>query len=373
MKTGYLIAMFAILAVFLVAGCTSGNVVYLEQKTKEPIEIGVFTVLSGDAAVYGNAIKNGLDLAAGEINNEGGVLGREVKLVYEDTHLDSKAAVSTMNKFVNVNGYPIVIAAEGSGATLAAAPLADETRTVYMVPIASTPELKTAGDYVFRVVPSDSAQAEVMVKIAEERQYETAGVLYVNDAYGVGIRDAFKEGFGNVVAEETFTSGDKDFRTQLTKIKAKNPEVLVIVARAEFPAILKQAKELGIESQIIASETLREESLIESAGEAAEGVLVPFFAEPTDYVGYKEKYKEKYGEEPAIYSEYGYDSLMALEQAIEEAGTTNSEEVKEALYDVEYYGASGIVKFDQYGEVTEKPFVVYEVVNGELEETKVIS
>ena len=140
------------------------------------------------------------------------------------------------------------------------------------------------------------------------------------------------------------------------------------MARAEFPNILTQKEELDLDAQVIALETFKAESLVTASGEAEEGVLIPFFAETTDYVDYKQKYKNKYEEEPALYSEYGYDALMSLAKAIEIAGTTNSEEVKGALYNLKFGGAMGIVEFDEYGEAEGKDFIIYQVKNQKIVE-----
>ena len=111
--------------------------------------------------------------------------------------------------------------------------------------------------------------------------------MYVNDAYGVGIKNLIKETLkGNdeqVTSEESFESGAKDFRSQLIKIKSSNPDAIMVEARKEFPIILKQIEELNIASKVIASEML-ETSLLKEAGDAAEGMLAIDFAPSTDYI-----------------------------------------------------------------------------------------
>ena len=329
-----------------------------------PLEIGVFTPLSGDAAIYGDAMKKGLDLAAQEVNQDGGVLGREVRLVYSDTYLDSKEAVSAVKKFIEVDGIDFIIAAEGSGATSAAVPLADSSETIMMIPIASTPTLKDAGDYVFRIIASDAYQGRKIAEIAESLNKKSAGILYLNDAYGFGVKNTFKQEFDGRVIEESFNQGDSDFKTQLTKIKNKDPDVVVIVARTDAPNIIKQIHELGIDVQIIASAEFKDESLVKATGDLAEGIILPFYTETTDYVDYKEKFEEKYDEEPALFSDYGYDSLMVVVDAIEAGRSFETLEVKERLYDTAHYGATGIVKFDYFGERTDNKFVAYRIENG---------
>lgn len=360
-----------VVVLLVIAGIWYG----VSQKPKEMgvIRIGVFAPLTGDAAVYGDALKKGIDLAADDTNNNGGVLGKKIELVYEDTHLDSNAAVTATNKFINIDKLNMIIAAEGSGATLAAVPLADKTKTIMMVPIASTAAIRDAGDYVFRVIPSDGYRGTEMANLAMQKGYKKIAVLYVNDAYGVGINNLIKETFKGdnrqVVAEESFEPDAKDFRTQLTKIKAANPDAIMIEARKEFPTILKQAKELNINSQMIASEMLTD-GLLQEAGSSAEGLMVIDFAPTTDYVNFKAEYKNKYGADPALYSDYGYDSLRVLGMAINNAGSTDSTKIKDVLYNVSYNGATGTVKFDSYGETAEKQFIVYKVENGKLAEVK---
>jgi branched-chain amino acid transport system substrate-binding protein len=223
------------------------------------------------------------------------------------------------------------------------------------------------------VIPSDDYQGEEMVRLATELGYENAGILYVNDAYGVGIRDVFSEGFGTIgeiIIEEAFESESTDFKTQLTKIKASNPDVIIMIARKEFPLILKQAKELGLNAQIIASETLKSEELIQASGDSANGILITYFTEPVDYVNFKAKFQAKYGTDPSSYSDFGYDALKVLAIAIENANSTNSEKVKHALHYVAYQGATGVVKFDSNGEITGKPFTIYKVMDGKIKEFK---
>lgn len=336
-----------------------------------PIEIGVFAPLSGEAAIYGQSIKNGLDIAREDINEKGGILGREVKLTYQDTHLDSKEAVSAMNKFIHVDGMSIVIAAEGSGATSAAVPLADQTKTLTMVAIASTPTLKDAGDYVFRVIPSDTYQGVEIVKLVDRLDLDSVAILYVNDEFGLGIKNIVERDFNNIVEEESFEASSVDFKTQLTKIKSKNTDAIVVVARKEYPNILKQIEELSIDSRIITSAEFKDESLVEASGESSEGVLVPFYAETIDYVDYKEKFKSKYGKEPSLFSDYGYDALMVIAKAAEKTNSIDSTKLKNQLYGITYNGATGIVKFDKDGEVYGKPFVFYEIRNGEFVELSV--
>ena len=343
------------------------------NKSNAYIKIGVITPLTGDAAIYGEAAKNGIDLAAKKVNDNGGVLGKKIELIYEDTHLDSKTAVAAINKLINIDKVSFVIVAEGSGATLAVTPFADKNKMIMVVPIASVSSIKDAGDFVFRVMPSDGYRGIEMTRLAEEKGYNKIAILYVNDPYGVGIRDSLKKNINRagkiIVSEESFESSATDFRTQLTKIKAGKPDSIMVAARAEFPIILRESYELGIKAQVIASEML-DKSLLNQAGKSAEGLLAIDFASNTDYVNFKSDYKEKYNSDPTLYSDYSYDSLMVLVEAIKKVGLGNTKKIKDSLYNLIYNGATGIIKFDSDGDVNGKDFVIYQVKNEEFVEVK---
>lgn len=365
-KNTILIGILAISIVIIIAGCSQSE--HAAKAAQEgPIEIGVIAPLTGEVASYGLAAKEGLDFAVKEINNGGGILGRQVKLIYEDSQFNQKQVVSILSKFINVNKLDIIIIADGSGPTIAAAPIAEAAQTLVMATLASTPQLSSMGDYIFRTVPSDSYQGMELAKFADDKNFKTAAILYAHDPYGVGIKDVFSSEFsGTVIIAEAFENSDSDFRTQLTKIKHKNPDVILLVARKELPNILKQIRTLEIESALIGSETTKDQELADIAGEAAKGLYSIFFAEPVDYVRYREKFSAEYGKEPAAYSDYSYDAVHVLKKAITAAESLDPTKIKDSLYTTKMYGATGIVEFDSNGDVINKQFTMYEVVEGKF-------
>jgi len=355
--------------ILFIAGCATSNTstgkVALEQK--KTIDIGVITPLTGEASSYGLAAKKGLDFAAKEINSNGGILGRKIVLHYEDSELDNKKAVTIMSKFVNLDNYDIIISADGSGPTTAIAPMADETKTLLMATLASTPKLSTMGDYVFRTIPSDNYQGQKIAEFADRKGYKTAAILYANDAYGTGIRDVFRQSYsGRVVAEEAFSNGETDFKTQLAKIKNQNPETIILAVRNELPNVLSQIKSMKIQSTLIGTDTTKDEELMSAAGASSEGMYSVFFAEPTDYKGYRKNFEAEYGNQPPGYSDYSYDAVYAISEAIHKANSLDPVRIKEALYSLKFRGATGIVEFDSNGDVTNKPFTFFKVVNGKF-------
>jgi branched-chain amino acid transport system substrate-binding protein len=192
-------------------------------------------------------------------------------------------------------------------------------------------------------------------------------ILYVNDTYGVGLRDIISQSFlglgGKIVAEEAFASGDTDYRGQLTKIKEANPDVIVIAARKEFPIIMKQKNNLGLKNKVIASEVI-DSSILKTASSDMDGVLTLDFAPATDYANFKTNFKQKYGTDAPLYSDYGYDSLKIIIEAVEKTKSTDATKLKNALYNIEYKGATGEIKFNSLGEVMEKMMIPLEVKDG---------
>ena len=287
-------------------------------------------------------------------------------MVVEDDGTAADKAASAMNKLVNIDKVDYILSGQASGPTSAITPIAQNNKKILMITIASAPGLTKAKDYVFRSVPSDVYQGVKMVELINDnlKSKKVAG-LYINDAYGVGIKDIINNNKKvENVGSELFEAGATDFRTNLLKIKQMNADTLVLVARKEFPIILKQINELKLKINIIASEVFKDEEILKDSGSYAEGVIT-FVAQPTDYVDFADKYKTRFNEAPSAYSMYAYDGAMALIKAIEKSGD-NVEAVKSELSKTEFNGASGKVGFDNEGDRTGAGYIIYEVKNGQF-------
>lgn len=332
---------------------------------EEVIRIGIVGHFSGEYASYSIPMKNAVELAVEEINENGGINNKKIELIVEDDGAEADKAASAMNKLVNIDKVSYIISAQGSGATSVVAPIAQNNRRILMITLASAPGLSKTGEYIFRSVPSDVYQAVKMVDfINNVLKSEKVAGLYVNDAYGVGIKDTINENI-EIVANEMFEAGAADFRTNLLKIKEKNADTLVLVARKnEFPIILKQIEELNMNMRIVASETFNDEEVLKDSGSSAEGV-VTFMANPQDYISFNERYEEKFNEKPSAYSMYAYDGAMALLEVIKNVGD-NIEAVKNELFKINFNGASGRVSFDKEGDRIGIEYIVYIVKNGQF-------
>jgi len=350
------------------------------KKEPEEIKIGWIGPLTGDLAYYAQMIKKATDLAVEEINGAGGINGMRLNVIYHDDGLDPKKGVSAFLKLTTTDKVPLIIQAAGSSIMLAEAPLAEKHKVVLITPTCSNPKIKFAGDYIFRVWPSDAYQGVSIAEFIFSNLKKTqASVLYLNNDYGIGVKEEFvrkfKELGGTILAIEGFEQGASDFRTQLTKIKSQNPQVVFLSSHYKEGALLvKQAKELGIKSQIIASDACYAPEFLRLSGGAAEGVIVanlywnPNSEEPIIRT-FVDRFKKRYGEQPEVYAAAGYDCLKVIAVGMKNGGIA-SEGIKKALYRIKgFKGVTGDITFDEYGEIA-KSYDLFVVKAGEFEPYK---
>jgi branched-chain amino acid transport system substrate-binding protein len=358
------ILFIAILMTCLFMGCTK------KEEPKE-IKIGALLPLSGDGAKYGEEAKDGFDLAAEKINTEGGINGKKIKIVYEDDLGTSVGAVNGFNKIVTTEKVPVVLGPMFSSTTLAVAPKAEEKKIVLFSPSASTPALTKAGDYIFRNWPSDIFEGGEMAKYAYEKLgLRKIAILAVNLDYGSGLTKVFQESFsklgGEILLEDTYEQGNTDFRTQLSKIKAKQPDAIYLPGYyAEIGLILKQAKELGVKTRFLSCVGFDSPKALEIAGRAAEGVI---FGRPAyepeskapKVTNFVQEFKSKYNINPGTYAAHAYDALNIVAEAVKKGGYT-ADGIKTALYLIKnFQGVTGDTTFDQNGDVI-KPIQIMKV------------
>ena len=224
------------------------------------------------------------------------------------------------------------------------------------------------GDYVFRTVPSDLLQGDFAAKRVSSDGLKKAATFYTNEPYGKGLSAAFEESFkklgGEVVSSESVERGSTDLRTQVTKIKSANPEVVFIAMNSPDSAVkaLQQLKELGVNAKLYGSEGLADQSLIDKAGSSAEGLVVNSVTPGND--DFAAKFKAEYKEDPGAFAAQAYDAYKAVALAVEQGAKTGAQ-IKEKLNKLEFEGATGKIKFDEKGDVPGN-YVVYVVTGGKL-------
>ena len=354
-----LITSAIVLSLSSLIGCQKSS----EVGEKKIIKVGFMGPLTGDAASYGLSIKRGVDMAKKELNIEG------IDLIYEDSRCEGKEAVTAINKLIFVDGVSVIIGEVCSGATLASAPIANQNNVVLISAASTSPKISEAGNYIYRTVPSDALQGNFGANLIYKKGHRKLAILYSNEEYGLGfsnvLRDSFKEAQGSVVATETFERGSTDLRTQLTKIKAAEPDTIFLISNSPDAAvaILRQIKELNIDVALYGSEGVKSDAIIKAAGKAAEGlVLTSVSSGTTDFT---ERHKSEYGETPGPFAAQGYDAFKAVALAIQN-GASSGTEIMEELRSIEFDGASGRIKFDENGDILGN-YDIYVVKDGVFE------
>ncbi|MFH1650281.1 MAG: ABC transporter substrate-binding protein [Candidatus Woesearchaeota archaeon] len=330
-----------------------------------PIKLGLISPLTGDVSVIGLGIKNGAQLAVGEENAKG---GQQFDLIAEDGKCNGKDANNAANKLVNIDMVSAIIGGACSGETLSFTDVVEQAHVPTVSPGSTAPSISDAGDYVFRIVASDSYQAKVAANLAMDTfNAKTAAVLYSTDEYASGLANAFKDTFtssgGDVVAFEAFEKSSNDFRTQLTKLQQAKPDIVYIPGYyPDVGRVLQQARELGIDVQFIGADGSKDDTLMQVGGDATEDFIVTYPSSKTT-PEFDSAYKEAYGVTPPLYAQQGYDTAKILMQVIEEQGT-NAEAVKDALYNVDYNGVSGHITFDSNGDLANPAYDIVVVKDG---------
>lgn len=350
--------------------------IYFEQKKQkdDSIMIGAIFPLTGDAAQWGIPPMNGAQLAIDEINAKDGVAGKQLVLNIEDSRAEPKEGVSAFNKITSVDKAQIVIGPVASSVTLAVAPIAERNHILLISPASTNPKISNAGEYIFRVIPSDALRGQVFAEyMFNEEGIRKVAIIYINNEGGVGNRDSFKERFvslgGNILMEEGYKQGATDLRTQITKVKASNAEAVMIISYPQDTIILmRQAKELDINKPLyFQTEAVEDSNVLREAGESAEGAtyILPASAEGASADAFVKAYEEEYGKKPELFAAEAYDIVYLIAAAIRTDPDSDSYAnlVRDYLYNVsDYAGASGIISFNDKGDVV-KPMAIKKIVS----------
>ncbi len=332
------------------------------EKQSEEIVIGAILPLTGDGAKWGETAKNAINMATNEINAEGGINGKKMKVIYEDDQGGPATGASVMTKLATVNKVPVVIGTLFSSVTLAMAPIAEGNKVVLISPASTAPKISQAGDYIFRNVAPDTFEAKEMATFAfKEMKFQHVAILYINNDYGLGLKEVFESEFkklgGSILSEESFEQGGTDFRAQLTKIKNAKPDAVYMPGYPpEMAQIMKQAAELKLRTQFLSVTVFEDSKVLELAGQAADGVIYTtqvYDPEAKDEIVQKfvKAYKDRFNATPDIFAGLSYDATKIVALAMRQGGL-QSEQIKKTLYTIkDFHGVTGLTTFDANGDV----------------------
>lgn len=348
MKRNRVLALLVVLVMIgsITAGCGESNT----------IKIGTIQSISGQVSTYGIQTRDAIKMAVEEINAEGGVLGKQIELIVEDDEASPDKTTNAFKKLVAKDKVVAVIGALISKCTLAITQEAQAKKVVLITPTSTNDTVTEAGDYVFMSCYNDSFQGQVGAQFASETlKAKNAAILYdITNDYSKGLTENFKAKFeamgGVIVAAESYSSGDKDFNAQLTKIKAAKPDILFIPDYYNTVSlIVKQVKSQGINIKLLGADGWDE--ITNNAGDEVLGSFYcnhysPLSDDP-DVQSFVKKYTEKYKITPNALAALGYDATYILLDAIERAGSTDPETIKAALMETDGKFVTGNIRFNE--------------------------
>ena len=326
----------------------------------DEIRIGIIAPITGPAAVFGIASSQGTRLAFNEINAAGGILGVPIRyILYDDMHspVDS---IQAFNRHVHDDNVVAIVGPVTSGPATAVAQANEDSRIPIVTPTATAYVVTTHGDFIFRACFLDAQQAIAMANFAmNSLGAQTAAVLYdVAMDYSTGLAENFRSHFeaigGTIVAWESYTGGDVDFRPQLTSIRDADPDVLFFPDYFSVVALMAaQVSELGLNATLLGGDgwegvftVLDDPNLLNGSFYSAH-----FSADdPSTIVqDFIRNFTEQFGEPPNSFAALGYDAGRIIAQAIKEAGSTDNEAIIRALANLNFSGVTGDISFDAGG------------------------
>ena len=364
----------AVLLVPLAAACPSDEAEDTGDDVQPPFRIGVMESATGPGETYGRVAIQAKQMAVDEINAAGGVNGRMIELVVEDSKCSAQDAITAYNKLTDVDGVKIILGTSCSGAMLGAAPLAESDGVVLFSGLATNPDIADAGDYIFRTSLSDAQLGIDTGNVLWADGIRTLATITESTDYAEGVRRTsvaqFEQRGGSVVGEERYPTDTTDFRTQLTKLIEASPDALHVAAQSEFAGgtIVKQARELGYEGPIYGEIVVVGTTALEIAGDAATGVkAIITDLDPSNELGQNvlQRFRQNYGYVTLPwYLGSAYDDVYITAECLKQTDDDqDADGFRDCLYGLTWSGAIGDeYSFDENGEVVGLANVVIEVL-----------
>ena len=343
------------------------------SEDSDTINIGGDFGLTGSASAYGSYINDGATLAFNELNESGGIDGKQINYIATDNKSNVQESANEATRLLAEENLSVLLASDIAASTEAAIQPAENAQVPMIIPSATVDDLTLDSqgnvfEYVFQIAFQISNQTEALGRFADEKGWSTAAVLQDNSSdYGQNLASQFEEDYsGDVVIKESFLSGDTDFSSILNNVKAQDPDVLFIAGYyPEGGAIVKQAREMGIDAAILGPNGLGNDEFINLAG--AENVTDFYYATifVTGEYGsdaaneFAEKYRAEFDTEPDLFSAGGYDAASLAADAIDRAGSTDPQAIRDALEETkDFEGVTGNISFDEDHNPVMDSFVV---------------
>jgi len=334
----------------------------------DTVKIGLLAPLTGFAAADGLSVLNSVQLAVERVNQDGGLLGRQVELVYYDDRADGKEAVALSRKLIQQDRVAGVVGGSYSTPSRAVAPIFEDEEIPFVAAYAVHPDVTTSGKYCFRngflgMVEGKSA-GYVSVELLKAKKI---ALLTSDNDFGRTLAEGFKAYLGDqgkdaqIVFEQTYPFKEKDFKPYLSKVKEANPDILFASGYYfQTGPIVQQARELGLDIQILGEEGADSPKFLEIAGAAAEGFVIVTNLDRDDprpvVQDFLKTFEQRYQIQPDMVGASAYDAFMIICDGIRRAGATDGPAIQQAIAATkDYNGLTGVLKgFTDIGEVVKE-------------------
>ncbi len=374
LRTSRALSLVLLVALFLpLLSC--GNQTQEGGPDTTTIKIGYFGDLSGPTFNFGQSAKNGVLLAAAEINQAGGINGRKLDVVIEDDQGSPERAAIIANKLTHQDNVIALIAGGASGSSLAAGPNAQAAKVPMISPSSTNPAVTQIGDYIFRACFIDAFQGDVMARFAFNtlKAKKAAIMLDYNSPYSKGLTDFFEMSFtklgGQVVSKQSYTQGDADFKGQLSSIAETEPDVIYLPGYyGDIALIAKQARQLNLTQPLLGGDGWDAPELWLLGGDSLNGSYISNHYSVDDPSPATQKFAHDYRLQsanlaPDAHSALAYDAMRFLAEAIQKAGTEGPK-LRDALAATKNFpGITGMISMDKDRNAV-KPAVVLKLEDG---------
>jgi branched-chain amino acid transport system substrate-binding protein len=347
-----------------------------EEAGEKIIKLGYIGPLSGPGASIGQTELNAAQMAVDEINAKGGVKGYKFELIPEDGKCEGKEATVAAQKLVNIDKVKIILGGACSSETIAAASITEPNKVLLITDLSSNPSISDLGEYIFRLTPTDKDIYTPTAEILFQRyNLKEIGVISENTDYGKTALEAFVKKFkelgGNVLEQILVNPDQRDYKTEIIKIKSKEVKNVLIIPQTPQTGglIAKQTKELIPGINIYGAYSMESEDAIKASQGALEGAIVVSISSknfPSSLSkNVYDKYKSKYGEPADFISLFGsYDRVYVVAQALESCGRLDADCMKDYLYSNRFNLSLGEYGFDNKGDIDTFYLAIFKIENG---------
>ena len=342
------------------------------------ILVGEYGSMTGPQATFGQSTHNGIMMAVDEINAKGGINGRKIKVITEDDQSKQEEAANAVTKLISQNNVIAVLGEVASSASIAAAPICQANKVPMITPSSTNPEVTKKGDYIFRICFTDDYQGHSLGEyVGKTLGVKRAAILTdVKSDYSQGLAHFFEERFtqdgGQIVARSSYANGDSDFKSQLTSVKAANPQILFVPGYyTDIGQIAIQSRDLGMNIPLVGGDGWESPRLIEIGGKSLEGSYYSnhyFYGDTKPVVhDFVQRYKDRYGATPDSLAALGYDAAHVLGEALGHSGGKGGSDLRDVIAATKgHVGVTGTINIGPDRNAFGKELVIEEIKNGML-------